>query len=124
MEKTEAFYNKLGLKRRFEFRNNDNELVGFYLSFDDNTFLEVIKVKKPRDEGAVRHFAIEVDDIDAAKTRMEANGVAVSAKKLGIDNTWMVTARDPNNVFIEFHQYTDESLQQRGGRCSIDYTPK
>ena len=124
MERTEAFYEKLGLKRRFEFRNHQEELIGFYLAFSDNTFLEVIKVKKPRTEGAVRHFAIEVDSVDETRERLAANGVAVSEKKLGVDKTWMVTTRDPNDIFIEFHEYTHDSLQQRGGRCLIDYTPQ
>ena len=123
IEVTEAFYEKLGLKRQFEFRNNDDELIGLYLAFSNNTFLEVIKVKKPRIEGAVRHFAIEVEDIDGFKKTLESNGVAVSEKKLGVDKTWMITTHDPNDIFIEFHQYTDESLQQRGGRCTIDYKP-
>lgn len=123
MEATEAFYEKLGLKRRFDFRNHQDELIGFYLAFSDNTFLEVIKVKKPRNEGAVRHFAIEVDDVDETRAHLTAKGVEVSEKKLGVDKTWMVTTRDPNDIFIEFHQYTSDSLQQRGGRCLIDYTP-
>ncbi|GJL93717.1 MAG: hypothetical protein DHS20C05_01220 [Hyphococcus sp.] len=124
LDKTEAFYNKLGLKKQFEFRNNDDELIGMYLAFSDNTFLEVIKVLKPREEGAVRHFAIEVDDIEETHTQLSKKGVDVSEKKLGVDKTWMITTRDPNNIFIEFHQYTNDSLQQNGGQCLIDYTPK
>ncbi len=121
---TEAFYEKLGLKRQFEFRNNDDELIGLYLAFSNNSFIEIIKVLKPREEGAVRHFAMEVDNIDAAKAQFEERGVSVSEKKLGADKTWMITTRDPNNIFIEIQQYTSESLQQCGGRCSIDYSPR
>ncbi len=124
LEGTETFYRKLGLDRRFEFRNSNDELVGLYLAFANNTFLEIIKVIKPRTEGAVRHFAIEVEDIDAAKAGLEKKGVVVSDKKLGVDKTWMITTRDPNDIFIELHQYTEQSLQQCGGRCDIDYTPK
>ena len=123
MADTEAFYEKFGLKRRFEFRNEENELVGLYMAFSDNTFLEIIKVLKPREEGAVRHFAIEVEDIDASFDHLKRLDVDVTAKKLGVDKTWMITCRDPNNIFIELHQYTNDSLQQRGGRCSISYTP-
>lgn len=120
---TEKFYNKLGLARRFEFRNNDDELIGFYMAFTNNTFLEIIKVKKPRPEGGVRHFAIEVENIDQTHAELSAAGIDVTDKKLGVDKTWMVTTRDPNDIFIEFHQYSNESLQQHGGRCVIDYKP-
>lgn len=123
ISKTEAFYEKLGLQRQFEFRNDDDELVGLYMAFTDNTFLEIIKVLKPREEGAVRHFAIEVEDIDATLQELSAKGIDVTEKKLGVDKTWMITSRDPNGIFIEFHQYTAESLQQCGGRCSISYKP-
>jgi catechol 2,3-dioxygenase-like lactoylglutathione lyase family enzyme len=33
LQATEAFYRVLGLERRFEFRNLQGELVGFYLAF-------------------------------------------------------------------------------------------
>ena len=120
---TEAFYRLLGIERRFEFRNLDEELVGVYLAFADQTYIEIIKVKQPRKAGLIRHFAIEVDSVDAAKAALEHGGVAVSDKELGIDHTWMVTCHDPNGVFIELHEYTDKSLQLNGGRCTIDYTP-
>ena len=124
MAATESFYEAIGLKRRFEFRNNENELIGLYIAFSNNTFLEVIKVKKPRVEGGIRHFAIEVDDIDEMQDRLSSSGIKTTDKELGVDHTWMITTRDPNDVFIEFHQYTAESLQQCGGRCTIDYKPK
>ena len=123
IDKTEAFYQKIGLQRRFEFRNEDGVLVGLYMAFSDNTFLEIIKVLKARDEGAVRHFAIEVEDVSQMSDLLLREGIDVTEKKLGVDKTWMITTRDPNKIFIEFHQYTAESLQQAGGRCSINYTP-
>ena len=64
LEATEAFYNVLGLRRQFEFRNLQGELVGFYLAFPNRTYIEVIKVPTAGGEGNIRHFAIEVDDVD------------------------------------------------------------
>jgi catechol 2,3-dioxygenase-like lactoylglutathione lyase family enzyme len=124
LEATERFYNCLGLERQFEFRNLAGLLIGYYLKFDDETFLEVILVESVRDEGAVRHFAIESDDIDALRERLLAAGFAASEKRLGGDATWMVTCRDPNGVFIELHEYGAESMQRHGGVCVIDYTPR
>ena len=124
LEATERFYTCLGLQRQFEFRNPSGLLIGYYLKFDDQTFLEVIRVQGVRSEGAVRHFAMECDDIAGLRAKLIAAGFAAEEKRLGEDHTWMVTCRDPNGVFIEFHEYGPRSMQQHGGTCIIDYTPR
>lgn len=120
---TEAFYGLLGLKRRFEFRNNQDELVGFYLAFDNLTFIEVIKVSRLEPVGKLRHFAMEVDDIDDAAGRLAAAGIEISDKVLAADRQWMITCHDPNGIFIELQQYTENSMQRVGGVCEVDYQP-
>lgn len=124
LEATERFYECLGLRRQFDFRNPAGLLVGYYLRFDDETFLEVIRVEAVRPEGAVRHFAIESDDIAALRARLLAAGFAAAEKRLGGDHTWMVTCRDPNGVLIELHEYDDRSMQRHGGTCVVDYVPR
>lgn len=120
---TEAFYNLLGIKRKFEFRNLEHELIGMYMEFGNNTYFEIVKVKERRKEGIIQHFAIEVEDVDEIRSTLMNNGIEVTEKELGVDHTWMVTCRDPNDIFIEFHQYTEKSLQKTGGSCVIDYHP-
>ncbi len=124
LDATERYYACLGLHRKFEFRNLTGLLIGYYLKFDDQTFLEVIRVESVRAEGAVRHFAIESDDIEALRGKLVAAGFEATEKRLGEDNTWMVTTRDPNGVFIELHQYDLGSMQRHGGICLIDYVPR
>lgn len=123
LAETQAFYAVLGLTRRFDFNNLQGELVGFYLAFDDDTFIEVIKNREPKNEGAIRHFCIEVEDVAATRSKLEDAGIAVSDKGLGIDHTLMITCSDPNGVFIEVQQYTAQSLQLNGGACQVDYRP-
>lgn len=123
LERTEAFYQALGLQRRYEFRNLQDQLVGFYLAFDNQTFIEVIKTREPRQTGVVRHFAIECDDLEAAREALAKLGVESSEAVLEKDLTRMVTCHDPNGVFIEIQQYTDDSMQFRGGVCTVDYVP-
>jgi catechol 2,3-dioxygenase-like lactoylglutathione lyase family enzyme len=123
LEATENFYRVLGLERRFDFRNQHNDLVGFYLAFGNNTFIEVIKVRQARPEGAVRHFAIEIDDADAWYQRLKDAGIDVTAKKYEGDDNWMITCRDPNGIFIELQQYTEKSMQRIGGDCKVNYVP-
>jgi catechol 2,3-dioxygenase-like lactoylglutathione lyase family enzyme len=120
---TEEFYSYLGINRQFEFRNKQNELVGVYLTIGETTYIEIIKVKHPKSEGNMRHFALQVEDVDATRELLMSKDVKVTEKELGIDHTLMVTCHDPNDNFIEFHQYTDKSMQQHGGVCEIDYTP-
>ena len=120
---TESFYGYLGIDRKFELRNKQNELIGMYLDFGNDTFFEIIKVKEPRKEGIIRHFAIEVENVEAVRKTLLGKGVEVSEKELGVDHTWMVTCHDPNGIFIEFHEYTNNSLQKTGGSCEIDYQP-
>ena len=124
LDATERFYACLGVKRQFEFRNPSGLLIGYYLKFDDQTFIEVIRVEAVRPTGAVRHFAIESDDIGALREKLNAGGFEASAKRMGEDNTWMVTTHDPNGIFIELQQYDSASMQQHGGVCLIDYVPR
>ena len=35
LDRTETFYRAFGLRRQFDFRNQDGLLVGFYLAFDN-----------------------------------------------------------------------------------------
>lgn len=124
LDATERFYGCLGLRRQFEFRNAQGLLVGYYLRFDDQTFIEVIHVEAVREEGAVRHFAIETDDVAALRQRLLAAGFDASEPRLAGDHAWMVSLRDPNGIFIELQQYTARSLQLRGGTCLVDYVPR
>ena len=123
LEGTEAFYRVLGLERRFDFRNRQGELVGFYLAFGNNTFIEVIKVSKAKPAGMIKHFAIEVDDIDEVYARLKSHNIEVTGKERAKDHLWMITCTDPNGIFIELQQYTAESMQLVGGVCEVNYRP-
>ena len=120
---TEAFYGYLGIKRTFEFRNLEDELIGMYMTFGNDTYFEIVKVAERKKQGIISHFAIEVEDVEAVRNTLVGKGVEVTEKRLGGDNTWMVTCHDPNGIFIEFHEYTAQSMQKIGGTCVRDYKP-
>ena len=123
LEVTENFYSLLGARRQFEFRNKRSALVGMYLAFDDNSFIEVIKVSKVQGEGLVRHFALEVDDLSRIHRVLKEHNIAVTDAVLEGDQTLMVTFFDPNGIFIECQEYTPDSMQLVGGVCEVDYEP-
>lgn len=123
LTKTESFYRVFGLRRQFDFRNKNGLLVGFYLAFDDESFIEVVLNREPQGEGIIKHFAIETDDIDEAREAATKAGIDVSKKNFSGDRLWMFSCHDPNGIFIEVMQYTDESMQRTGGVCEVDYNP-
>lgn len=123
LEATEVFYRVLGLERKFDFRNKANELVGFYLAFANRTFIEVIKNNQAGGDGIIKHFAMEVDNVDEAYEKLLAAGYKATKKELASDHNWMITCHDPNGIFIELQQYTEKSMQLVGGVCEVDYEP-
>lgn len=120
LTETERFYcDVLGLEKGFVFMKN-NSLFGFYIKLGNDSFIEVFK-GDPGTAGNIDHLAIETDDIDQVISTLRTNGFDATDKKLGVDKSWQSWAEDPNGVKIEFHQYTDESLQFRGGTCEVDW---
>lgn len=123
LEATEDFYILLGAWRQFEFRNLKDELIGMYMNFGGDSFIELVKVSEPRVQGAVAHFALEIEGLPAFREELLRRGIDVSECRAGGDETLMVTLTDPNGVMIELHEYTAASMQYNGGICRIDYEP-
>ena len=120
LEKTAAFYcDGLGMERFFDFEK-DGEPFGYYLKAGANTFIEVFKGEPPA-VGNINHVALEVDDMDALHERLRSNGIAVTEKKLGADQSWQSWLEDPSGVRIELHQYTPESSQFTGRTCIVNW---
>lgn len=120
---SETFYGLLGLTRQFDFRNGEGDLVGFYLKFANETFLEVVAVSQVTPQARFRHFAIETTDLEARCAALIGAGHAPSKIERGADGTWVATCHDPSGIFLELHQYSDESLQRLGGVCRVEYRP-
>lgn len=61
-----------------------------------------------------QHFCFEVADIQSACEKLQNAGIQIRrGPKLGLDQTWQLWIEDPDGNQIEFHQYTDRSLQLR-----------
>ncbi|MBC8205975.1 MAG: VOC family protein [Kiritimatiellales bacterium] len=120
LEETGRFYlGALGLEKGFEFIK-DGALFGYYIKLGNNTFIEVFK-GDPGEVGNINHIAIQTDDIDEVIERVRKHGYEIGEKSLGADHSWQVWTADPNGVRIEFHQYTEQSLQLTGGVCQVDW---
>lgn len=115
LAETEHFYcTVLGMTKKFEFQKHE-ERIGFYLHAGGSTFIEVFKGDSAGPSLPIRHICLETDDIDAVRRQLEQHGLTATAKTLGCDHSWQIWCKDPNGVDIEFHEYTDNSLQKTGG---------
>jgi len=122
LQTTEKFYcDGLGLKKQFSFIKDD-EIVGFYLNFGNDSFIEIFKTDKPlteSDNTAIKHVCLEVDDIHATIERLRSKGIEVSDKKMGADQSWQAWLKDPSGMPIELHEYTEQSSQKTCNDCIL-----
>ena len=122
LDAAESFYvDALGMKLAFQFLRA-GQRIGFYLKAGDTTFLEVFATNGAHNDGGslIKHFCLEVEDLDAVISRLKDRGVEVSAKEMGADNSWQAWITDPSGVRIEMMQYSDTSTQFTGRPVILD----
>lgn len=120
---TRAFYGELlGLPVAFEFERKGKPF-GFYLKVDERHFIEVFLSDKTPVEGPTRiaHFCLETSDLQGLRARLTAAGHSCTDPKLGADNSWQFWCKDPDDNNIEFHHYTEDSRQFKGGVAHVDW---
>ncbi len=117
----ERFYcSGLGLKKAFDFIR-EGKVIGFYLEVCRNSFIEVFQADEidAESKGPIRHFCLEVDDIEQVGRKLTAAGYDATQKILGADQSWQIWTTDPGGVKIEFHQYTARSSQATRADCVL-----
>ncbi len=122
LAETEGFYrDALGMEKAFDFFRAGHR-IGFYLKAGESTFIEVFvengetQIERP----LIRHFCLEVENLDAVCETLRSKGVEVSAKKLGGDGAWQAWITDPSGVRIELMQYSEDSSQFSGRPVNLD----
>ena len=122
LAETERFYrDTLGMEKAFDFLRAGQQ-IGFYLKAGESTFIEVfVENAKPKIERPlIKHFCLEVEDLDAVCDALRSKGVEISAKKLGGDGAWQAWITDPSGVRIELMQYSEDSSQFSGRPVELD----
>jgi len=122
LAETERFYlEMLGMEKAFDFFRAGQQ-IGFYLKAGDSTFIEVfVENAEPRIERPlIKHFCLEVGDLEVVGDALRSKGIEVSAKKLGGDGAWQAWITDPSGVRIELMQYSDDSSQFSGRPVNLD----
>ena len=107
LNKVKNFYvNKLGLKIAHEFRNEKNELYGYFLSSNKNTFLEIFKTTKKinfkNKSNHFKHLCFEVSNIKKFNKKIFNNKYKINRGKT--DKILQFFAKDFEGNIIEFHQ--------------------
>ena len=106
--KIKKFYiKKLKLKIIHEFKNNNNETYGYFLSAGKNTFLEFFLTKKRinflNKKNQFRHICFEVSDIKKFEKKfVNKNQTNITRGKT--DGILQFFTKDLEGNIIEFHQ--------------------
>ncbi|MCY4145721.1 MAG: VOC family protein [Chloroflexi bacterium] len=119
---SERFYvDQLGMEKAFDFIRA-GQRIGFYVKAGETTFIEVFaESAAPNDERpAIKHFCLEVADIEQTITALTARGITVEPKKMGADNNWQAWLTDPSGLRIELMQYSENSAQFTGKPVILD----
>lgn len=121
LEASEKFYVEgLKLSKVFNFLR-DNKVIGFYFAAGGNNYIEVFEAGQVDNEAKlpIRHFCLQVDDLESVIAHVRGQGYEVSDKKLGADQSWQAWVTDPSGVRIEFHEYTEKSSQVTKADCVL-----
>ena len=123
LAKSEDFYCRvLGLEKVFNFEKPAGR-IGFYLAAGGRTYIEVFFNKDAPFPvpGQVNHICLEVNNLDEATAHLRKEGVSVTDKKYGVDDTWQAWLADPSGSRIELFEYTAKSAQFMGGDRTPDW---
>lgn len=122
LAQSEQFYvERLGMSSAFDFIRGGRK-IGFYVRAGETTFIEVFAQNETPnlERPLLKHFCLEVEDIDSAIAKLESADVEVSPKKWGADQAWQAWITDPSGVRIELMQYTANSTQFTGEAVILD----
>jgi catechol 2,3-dioxygenase-like lactoylglutathione lyase family enzyme len=124
LEKTSDFYcGALGMVKAFQFTRK-GEVIGFYLKASEDTFIEVFRVDHADHTTTghkLSHFCLQTDAIEDIRRRLEDRGYAPREITMGADNTTQFWVVDPNDLDIEFQQYTENSSQFTGKDVEVNW---
>jgi catechol 2,3-dioxygenase-like lactoylglutathione lyase family enzyme len=121
MDRSLEFYLRLpGVEEQFRLTKDDGAVWLVYLRVAPGQFIELFpRAQGPSDRptnAGYCHFCLEVDDIQELYRALLESGLTPRGEpKLGADGSWQLWIEDPDGNPIEFHQFTPDSMQLKGG---------
>ena len=114
MDKARSFYKDLlGYQEPFHLDNPDGSLSMAFIKVNDRQYIELAP-EKAANTDRLNHISIEVDDAEAMRAYLAANGVKVPAAvpKGRIRNS-NFTVKDPDGHGVEIVQYETDGWSMR-----------
>ena len=122
LERSLAFYAKLGIHEAFRLHREDGSLMLVYLHVAGDRFIEVFPGGPPPDperRGSFLHLCLLTDDMEATVEHLRSEGVTIDREpKVGLDHNTQAWIRDPDGNAIELMQLVEESPQRQTARTT------
>jgi len=113
LERSLAFYGKLGIHEAFRLHHNDGSLMLVYLHVAGDRFIELFPggpKPDPNRTGSYMHLCLLTDDLRATVGVLSQAGIQIEQKpKIGLDRNWQAWIRDPDGNAIEIMQLVEAS---------------
>ena len=111
LKKVHDFYiKKLGLKVIHKFTNKNKEIYGYFISANNNTFLEFFNSKKKinfkNKNNKFRHLCFEVTNISKVAKKFNKS---INIERGKTDNILQFFTKDFEGNIVEFHQRDKKS---------------
>ena len=120
LDRSLAFYAKLGIHEAFRLHRPDGSLMLVYLHVAGDRFIEVFPngpEPDPERRGSFMHLCLLTGDMDAAVERLHVEGITVErGPSVGLDHNRQAWIRDPDGNAIELMQLVEDSPQRRATR--------
>lgn len=120
VERTLAFYAKLGLREAFRLHHEDGSLMLVYLHVAGDRFIEVFPGgpdPDPERTQSFMHLCLLTDDLRATVERLREAGVKMErGVERGLDGNLQAWVHDPDGNAIELMQLEEDSPQRRAAR--------
>ncbi len=123
IERSLAFYAKLGIRESFRLNRDDGSLMLIYLHVGGDRFIEVFPHGPEPDaqrNQSFMHLCLLTDDLHGIVEHLRREGIAIEQEpKVGLDHNWQAWIRDPDGNAIELMQLVEESPQRKIARKSV-----
>ncbi len=119
LDRSLAFYAKLGLHESFRLHHADGSLMLVYLHLGGDRFLELFPggAETPVAGGSFMHICLVSDDLHGDVASLEAQGITIDREpSIGLDENWQAWLTDPDGNEIELMQLSEGSPQRRVAR--------
>jgi lactoylglutathione lyase len=128
LERSLAFYGRLGIREAFRLNHEDGSLMLVYLHVAGDRFIEVFPggpEPEANRRGSFMHLCLLTDDVRAMVEQLRQQGVVIDQEpKMGLDYNWQAWIKDPDGNAIELMQLVEESPQRavaRGEKANFGF---